>query len=106
MAQEADWLEKFTEYVNLIDDKVWGTSFTIGSVPVPLLIILILFGGILLTVRLGGMQFFRLPLALRYMLCNEKVEHGAKGEVTSFGALCTALSATTGTGNIVGVATA
>ena len=106
MAQEADWLEKFTEYVNLIDDKVWGTSFTIGSVPVPLLIILILFGGILLTVRLGGMQFFRLPLALRYMLRNEKVEHGAKGEVTSFGALCTALSATIGTGNIVGVATA
>lgn len=100
------WLDKFTDFVNLVDDKVWGTSFEIGGFPVPLLIILILFGGILLTVRLRGMQFVQLPRALKYMFKNEKVEHGAKGEVTSFGALCTALSATIGTGNIVGVATA
>ena len=100
------WLDKFTDFVNLVDDKVWGTSFEIGGFPVPLLIILILFGGILLTVRLKGMQFVQLPRALKYMFKNEKVEHGAKGEVTSFGALCTALSATIGTGNIVGVATA
>ncbi len=103
---EATWLDKFTDFVNLVDDKVWGTSFEIGGFPVPLLIILILFGGILLTVRLRGMQFIQLPRALKYMFKNEKVEHGAKGEVTSFGALCTALSATIGTGNIVGVATA
>ncbi len=102
----ATWLDKFTDFVNLVDDKVWGTSFEIGGFPVPLLIILILFGGILLTVRLKGMQFVQLPRALKYMFKNEKVEHGAKGEVTSFGALCTALSATIGTGNIVGVATA
>ncbi|MGN0855762.1 MAG: alanine/glycine:cation symporter family protein [Kiritimatiellia bacterium] len=103
---QGTWLDTFTKYVDSIDDKVWGTSFEIAGFPVPLLVILILFGGILLTVRLGGMQFVRLPLALRYMLRNEKVEHGAKGEVSSFGALCTALSATIGTGNIVGVATA
>ncbi len=100
------WLDRFTDFVNLVDDKVWGTSFEIGGFPVPLLIILILFGGILLTIRLKGMQFVQLPRALKYMFKNEKVEHGAKGEVTSFGALCTALSATIGTGNIVGVATA
>ena len=104
--QAATWLDTFTNYVNLVDDKVWGTSFEIAGFPVPLLIILILFGGIWLTVRLGGMQFVQLPRALKYMVKNEKVEHGAKGEVSSFGALCTALSATIGTGNIVGVATA
>ena len=106
MMQAATWLDSFTDYVNLVDDKVWGTSFEVGGFPVPLLIILILFGGIWLTVRLCGMQFVQLPRALKYMFKNEKVEHGAKGEVTSFGALCTALSATIGTGNIVGVATA
>ena len=76
-----------------IDDFIWG----------PPLMVLILFGGILLTLRLRGLQFTRLPRALRYMMKNEK---GGSGEVTSFGALCTALSATIGTGNIVGVATA
>ena len=106
MMQAATWLDSFTDYVNLVDDKVWGTSFEVGGFPVPLLIILILFGGIWLTIRLCGMQFVQLPRALKYMFRNEKVEHGAKGEVTSFGALCTALSATIGTGNIVGVATA
>ncbi len=106
MMQAATWLDTFTDYVNLVDDKVWGTSFEVGGFPVPLLIILILFGGIWLTIRLGGMQFFQLPRALKYMFKNEKIEHGAQGEVSSFGALCTALSATIGTGNIVGVATA
>ena len=76
-----------------IDDFIWG---------VPLMV-LILFGGILLTVRLHAVQFRQLPRALRYMIKNET---GGEGEVTSFGALCTALSATIGTGNIVGVATA
>ncbi len=45
----------------------------------------------------------RLPLALKYMIKNEE---GGAGEVSSFAALCTSLSATIGTGNIVGVATA
>ena len=76
-----------------IDDLVWGVP----------LIVLILATGIYLTVRLKGMQIRKLPAALRYMVQNE--EEGS-GEVTSFGALCTAMSATIGTGNIVGVATA
>lgn len=103
---EKTWLDTFTDCVNAIDDKVWGTTFEIAGMPVPVLILVILLGGIFLTLRLGGMQFVRLPLALKYMFKNEKVENGAKGEVSSFGALCTALSATIGTGNIVGVATA
>ena len=76
-----------------IDNFVWG---------IPLMV-LILAGGILLTVRLGVMQFRKLPLALKWMVKNEE---GREGEISSFSALCTALSATIGTGNIVGVATA
>lgn len=76
-----------------IDNFVWGTP----------LIVLIIAVGIYLTLRIGFLQVTHLPLALKYMVKNES---GGKGEVTSFGALCTALSATIGTGNIVGVATA
>lgn len=49
-------------------------------------------GGILLTVRLGLLQIRKLPLALKWMVKNEE---GGDGEISSFGALCTALSATT-----------
>jgi len=82
-----------TDLLVQIDDIVWG---------VPLLV-LIMGTGILLTVRLGVVQFRYLGKALRYMVTNEDSE---LGEVSSFGALCTALAATIGTGNIVGVATA
>ena len=79
-------MEGFFSMINdglvAIDDFIWG---------VPLMV-LILFGGILLTVRLRGVQFRQLPRALRYMIKNET---GGEGEVTSFGALCTALSAST-----------
>lgn len=80
-------------FLKWLDDALWGAP----------LIILILLGGILLTVRLRGLQVRHLGKALRFMVKNEDDGHG---EVSSFGALCTALSATIGTGNIVGVATA
>ena len=86
----------FTQINNLInwlDAVVWGLP----------LIILILFTGCLLTIRLGVLQIRHLGKALKFMIKNED---GGEGEVSSFGALCTALSATIGTGNIVGVATA
>ena len=86
----------FTQINNFItwfDGVVWGLP----------LIILILVTGIFLTVRLGLLQVRYLGKALKFMVKNEEDGHG---EVTSFGALCTALSATIGTGNIVGVATA
>ena len=86
-------MEKFTEFLVAVDDLVWGIP----------LIVLIMGTGIYLTVRLGLLQFRKLGKALKYMVKNEEDGHG---EVTSFGALCTALSATIGTGNIVGVATA
>ena len=80
-------------FLSIVDNFVWG---------VPLMV-LIMAGGILLTVRLGLLQIRKLPLALKWMVKNEE---GGDGEISSFGALCTALSATIGTGNIVGVATA
>lgn len=85
--------KSINDILGVINDFVWG---------VPLMV-LILVGGVYLTTRLGLLQVRRLPLALRWMVKNEQ---GGEGEVTSFGALCTALSATIGTGNIVGVATA
>ena len=85
--------EAINSFLATVDNLVWG---------VPLMA-LIMAGGILLTVRLGLLQMRRLPLALKWMFKNE--EEG-DGEISSFAALCTALSATIGTGNIVGVATA
>lgn len=79
--------------LNSIDNFVWG---------VPLMV-LILSGGILLSVRVRFLQVRNLPLAFKWVFHNEK---GQEGEVSSFAALMTALSATIGTGNIVGVATA
>ena len=80
--------------ITTIDDFVWGIP----------LIVLILSVGIYLTIRLKGLQITKIPMAIRHIRDNEKT--GEHGEVSSFGALCTALSATIGTGNIVGVATA
>lgn len=87
-------LEMISNVLTKIDDLVWGIP----------LIVLILAVGIFLTVRLRGVQFSKLGLAIKYIMQNDK--SGKEGEVSSFGALCTALSATIGTGNIVGVATA
>ena len=81
------------DVLSSIDEFVWGVP----------LIVLIMGTGIYLTVRLGLLQFRKLGKALNYMVHNEE---GGNGEVSSFGALCTALAATIGTGNIVGVATA
>ena len=86
-------LKSVNDFITWFDGLVWGLP----------LIILILATGIYLTVRLNLLQCRHLGKALKYMLKNEEDGHG---EVTSFGALCTALSATIGTGNIVGVATA
>lgn len=86
-------MEGFTKILEAIDGVVWGLP----------LIILIMGTGIFLTIRLRVLQFRKLGKAFKYMVKNE--EDGI-GEVTSFGALCTAMAATIGTGNIVGVATA
>lgn len=84
---------KINSILDAIDGFVWGLP----------LIILILATGIFLTVRLRCVQFKQLKFALKSIF---RGNDGNGGEVSSFKALCTALSATVGTGNIVGVATA
>ncbi|QXW96604.1 sodium:alanine symporter family protein [Streptococcus rubneri] len=83
-----NWLAFFKQ----VDNLVWGA---------PLLILLV-GTGVYLTVRLGLLQVFRLPKAFRLIFTEDQGE----GDISSFGALATALAATVGTGNIVGVATA
>lgn len=81
-----------------VSDLIWG----------PPLLVLLVGTGLYLTIRLKLLQIFKLPLALKYVFGKdeEAEDESAEGDVSSFGALCTALSATIGTGNIVGVATA
>lgn len=81
------------ELLNEIDALVWG----------PPLLMLLVGTGIWLSFRLGFIQIFRLGAALKLIF---SAKNDGKGDVNSFGALCTALAATVGTGNIVGVATA
>lgn len=81
------------DILNQIDSFVWG----------PPLLVLLVGTGILLTIRLQLIQLLRLPLALKLILF---AKNDGDGDVNSFKALCTALAATVGTGNIVGVATA
>ncbi len=81
------------ETLNAIDSFVWG----------PPLLVLLVGTGILLTIRLQLLQVFKLPQALHLIF---SAKNDGSGDVNSFKALCTALAATVGTGNIVGVATA
>ena len=79
-------------FFTMLDDIVWGA---------PLLILLV-GTGIYLTVRLGLLQVLKLPKAFKLIFADDK----GQGDISSFAALATALAATIGTGNIVGVATA
>ena len=79
-------------FFNSLDNVVWGA---------PLLILLV-GTGFYFTVRLGLLQVTRLPKAFRLIFADDK----GQGDISSFAALATALAATVGTGNIVGVATA
>lgn len=81
------------DILNKVDAFIWG----------PPLLVLLVGTGILLTVKLGVIQITKLPRALKLIF---SAENKGSGDVSSFAALCTALAATVGTGNIVGVATA
>lgn len=87
-------MEMLLSVLTQINQLVWG----------PPLLILLVGTGIYLTINLGLIQVIKLPLALKSIFDKSELEH--QGDVSSFGALCTALAATIGTGNIVGVATA
>ena len=80
------------ELLKALDAFVWG----------PPLLILLVGTGIYLTIRLGLLQVARLHKAFQLIFTKDK----GHGDVSSFAALCTALAATVGTGNIIGVATA
>lgn len=80
-------------FLSSLDSLVWG----------PPLLVLLVGTGIYFSSRLGLLQVFRLPKALKLIF---KSEAKGKGDISSFAALATALAATVGTGNIVGVATA
>lgn len=81
------------DVLNRIDSIVWG----------PWLLILLVGTGVFLTCRLGFLQVMKLPRALKLIFF---ARNKGDGDIDSFKALCTALAATVGTGNIVGVATA
>ncbi|WP_303977391.1 alanine:cation symporter family protein, partial [Streptococcus danieliae] len=82
------------EILTQVDSFVWG----------PPLLILLVGTGIFLSFRLGLLQVLQLPHALKLIFKADDKE--GEGDISSFAALSTALAATIGTGNIVGVATA
>lgn len=82
-------------FLTQINNIIWGWP----------LILLLLGTGIFFTIALKGLQFTKLPLAFKLIL-KSKSSNSQDGDVSGFQALCTALSSTIGTGNIVGVATA
>ncbi|MFN8049777.1 MAG: sodium:alanine symporter family protein [Ancrocorticia sp.] len=88
--------ENIQEFLDWLGGIVWG----------PFVLIPLLLGtGIYLTIRLGALQFTKLFPALSLGLIRRRDE-GSEGDISQFQALTTALAATVGTGNIVGVATA
>ena len=91
--QGGHFMESCIPMLNAIDSFMWG----------PPLITLLVGTGIYLTLRLKLLQVIRLPKALSLIF---KAKNHGEGDVSSFKALCVALAATVGTGNIVGVATA
>jgi len=89
--------------LTLLEDGIHQASDFIWGVP---LLILLVGTGLWLTILLRGLQFRRLFYALYLALIKRREEGDQPGDITHFQALMTALSATVGTGNIAGVATA
>src|SRR5690625_3996546 len=84
------------EFLEKVSGFVWG----------PPLLVLIVGTGIYLTFRLGFVQILALPTALINAFSRRKQDKVSEGDISHYEALTTAMSATVGTGNIVGVATA
>lgn len=86
-----------TQILDAVDAFVWG----------PVMLVLLVGTGILLTIRCKFLTWRNLPWALKTTLSKEsRTTNRGTGDVSPFSALTTALAATIGTGNIVGVATA
>lgn len=90
-------MEIFSNIISRIDDIVWG----------PIMLVLLVGTGIFLTFRLRFLTWRNLGYALKSVLSREaRTKKRGSGDISPFSALMTALAATIGTGNIVGVATA
>jgi len=90
-------VEQFEKIISSIDEFVWG----------PVMLVLLVGTGVFLTVRLGFAPWKNLGYAIKLTLSKESRQKGeGEGDISPFSALTTALAATIGTGNIVGVATA
>ncbi len=90
------FIKAISDFLTLVDDVVWG----------PIMLVLLVGTGAFLTVRTKAMCWRNLPYALRSVLSKDARRKKGEGDVSPFSALTTALAATIGTGNIVGVATA
>lgn len=90
-------MNTFARILGVVDDFVWG----------PVMLVLLVGTGIFLTFRLKFQTWRNLPYAIKITLSKEaRSTNNGSGDVSPFAALTTALAATIGTGNIVGVATA
>ncbi len=90
-------MDTLSNIVSAVDSFVWG----------PVMLVLLVGTGIFLTVRIGFRSWLNLPYALKSVLSKEaRTTDRGTGDISPFAALMTALAATIGTGNIVGVATA
>ena len=89
-------MQLINDLFNWLNGIVWGVP----------MIVLILGTGLYLQIRLGFMPIFRIPYGFRMIWKSRTPGAKAEGEISPFAALMTALSATVGTGNIAGVATA
>lgn len=90
-------MEKLQEIINALSDFVWG----------PVMLVFLVGTGIFLTIRLNFLPWRNLGSALKTLFSKDsrRTDNG-QGDISPFSALMTALAATVGTGNIVGVATA
>ena len=97
MNMEAMGMEKLNQIVSAVDSFVWG----------PVMLVLLVGTGIFLTIRTRFLPWRNLGYAIKSTLSKEaRTKNRGTGDVSPFSALTTALAATIGTGNIVGVATA
>ncbi|MBZ5749640.1 alanine/glycine:cation symporter family protein [Metabacillus rhizolycopersici] len=88
-------MEQLEAIIGNVSNFIWG----------PPLLILVVGTGLFLTFRLGFLQFRMLPYSLK-LAFSKNQDKKSDGDISHFQALMTALAATVGTGNIVGVATA
>ena len=90
-------MDSLNSILSAISTVVWG----------PFILIPLLLGtGLWLTIRLGGLQFRALGRATRHVFATDSDDESPEGDISNYQALTTALAATVGVGNIVGVATA